>query len=101
MPSFMPIGPKLWALEGYIQTDRQSFVYYIDCCFQSKLDRICLYGVYIMRNRKFIRDEILNIKKKRGATNFFFGHFLKSVDICTNYKRTVVLYYMLFYSFLK
>ena len=20
MPSFMPIGPKLWALEGYIQT---------------------------------------------------------------------------------
>ena len=46
MPSFMPIGPKLWALEGYIQTDtrtdrltdrqidrqtdRQSFFYYID-----------------------------------------------------------------------
>ena len=22
MPSFMPIGPKLWALEGYMHTDR-------------------------------------------------------------------------------
>ena len=32
MPSFMPIGTKLWALEGYIQThtDRQSFFYHID-----------------------------------------------------------------------
>ena len=24
MPSFMPIGLKLWALEGYTQTDRQT-----------------------------------------------------------------------------
>ena len=24
MPSFMPIGPKLWALKGYIHTDRQT-----------------------------------------------------------------------------
>ena len=24
MPSFMPIGPKLWALEGYIHTDRHT-----------------------------------------------------------------------------
>ena len=24
MPSFMPIGLKLWALEGYRQTDRQT-----------------------------------------------------------------------------
>ena len=23
MPSFMPIGPKLWAIEGYIHTDGQ------------------------------------------------------------------------------
>ena len=34
MPSFISIGLKLWALEGYIQTDRhthrQSFLYYID-----------------------------------------------------------------------
>ena len=34
MPSFMPIGLKLWALEGYIHTDthtdRQSSFYYID-----------------------------------------------------------------------
>ena len=46
MPSFMPIVQKLWALEGYIQTDRQthtqtdrqSFFYYIDdnfCSFYS------------------------------------------------------------------
>ena len=26
MPSFMPIGPKLWALEGYIQTDSPSYI---------------------------------------------------------------------------
>ena len=34
MPSFMPIGLKLWALEGYThtnrQTDRQSYFNYID-----------------------------------------------------------------------
>ena len=24
MPSFVSIGPKLWALEGYIHTDRQT-----------------------------------------------------------------------------
>ena len=27
MPSFMPIGPKLWALEGYIHTDRQTYTH--------------------------------------------------------------------------
>ena len=30
MPSLMPIGPKLWALEGYTQTDRQSYFNDID-----------------------------------------------------------------------
>ena len=34
MPSFMPIGPKLWALEGYTQTNKQtnkpSYFNYID-----------------------------------------------------------------------
>ena len=30
MPSFMPIGLKLWALEGYIGTDRQSYFNNID-----------------------------------------------------------------------
>ena len=27
MPSFMPIGPKLWALEGYIQTHTQTVLF--------------------------------------------------------------------------
>ena len=30
MPSFMPIGLNLWALEGYRQTDRQSYFNNID-----------------------------------------------------------------------
>ena len=30
MPSFMPIGLKLWALEGYKQTDRQCYFTNID-----------------------------------------------------------------------
>ena len=35
-PSFMPIGPKLLAVERYIHTDRQSF-------FHFKLKRIALF----------------------------------------------------------
>ena len=30
MPNFMPIGLKLWALEGYRQTNRQSYFNNID-----------------------------------------------------------------------
>ena len=44
MPILMPIGPKLWALEGYTQTDKQtnkpSYFNYID-------DRIALEIGYL------------------------------------------------------
>ena len=36
MPSFMPIGLKLWALEGYRQTNRQSYFNYIDTSLQAR-----------------------------------------------------------------
>ena len=42
MPSFMPIGLKLWALEGYRQTNRQSYFNYIDVCLSFFPVIVCL-----------------------------------------------------------
>ena len=55
MPIFMPIGPKLWELEGYIQTskqtDKSSCFNYIDV---GQLNRIPLqrFGSLSVRNFK-------------------------------------------------
>ena len=45
MPSFMPIGPNLWALEGHIQTDTQSSFYYVKFVLLQASPAVLLYSV--------------------------------------------------------
>ena len=43
MPSFMPIGPKLWVLEGYIHTDTQTVLLLLNLYRQALRVTLCLF----------------------------------------------------------
>ena len=50
MPSFMPIGPKLWALEGYRQTNKPSYFNNIDLNLHAKMfisARSCVFDIFV------------------------------------------------------